>query len=214
VIGIVAGRLKEKLGRPAIVIALDEERRRQGLGALDPGRRSRRGSTRRQGCWPAHAGGGHAMACGVTIAEDQLEAFADFLEERLGERIAAAMGERALLLDAVLAPGGVSPDLVTAMEAGGPYGMGWPAPRVAAGPLRVIKADVVGSGGHVRLIVAGEDGRSLKAVAFRHADTELGIALLSAPSHRKLWLAGRAKIDDWGARPAAELHIEDAAWAD
>ena len=45
------------------------------------------------------------------------------------------------------------------------------------------------------------------------AETELGQTLLNARG-RKLWLAGRAKRDDWGSRPAAELHLEDAAWAD
>lgn len=213
VIGIVAGRLKEKLGRPMIVIALDENGIGKGSGrsiaGVDLGAAVM--SAREAGL--LQAGGGHAMACGVTIAEGQLDAFAEFLEARLSERVAQARGERALLLDAVLAPGGVSPSLVEAMEAGGPYGMGWPAPRVAAGPLTVLKADIVGNG-HVRLIVSGDDGRSFKAVAFRHADSELGAALLSAPRHRRLWLAGRAKIDDWGSRPAAELHVEDAAWAD
>jgi len=29
-----------------------------------------------------------------------------------------------------------------------------------------------------------------------------------------LWLAGRARIDDWASRPQAELHVEDAAFAD
>jgi single-stranded-DNA-specific exonuclease len=214
VIGIVAGRLKEKLGRPAIVIALDEDGVGKGSGRSIPGVDLGAAVLAAKDAGLLHAGGGHAMACGVTIAEDRLEAFADFLEERLSERVTAAMGDRALLLDAVVAPGGVSPELVAAMDEGGPYGMGWPAPRIAAGPVTVIKADVVGSGGHVRVIVAGEDGRSLKAVAFRQAETELGQALLSAPRHRKLWLAGRAKIDDWGSRPAAELHIDDAAWAD
>ena len=92
--------------------------------------------------------------------------------------------------------------------------MGWPAPRVAAGPMRIIKADIVGSGGHVRTLMAGDDGRSLKAVAFRSADTPLGQALLSAPRDRRLWIAGRVKTDDWGARPAAEMHVDDAAWVD
>lgn len=214
VIGIVAGRIKEKLGRPAIIIALDENGVGKGSGRSIPGVDLGAAVMAARDAGLLAAGGGHAMACGVTIAEADLEAFADFLEERLSERVAAAMGERALLLDAVLAPGGVCPELVNAMEAGGPYGMGWPAPRVVAGPVSVIKADIVGSGGHVRVIVAGEDGRSLKAVAFRQAETALGQALLSAPRHRKLWLAGRARIDDWGAKPAAELHIEDAAWAD
>jgi single-stranded-DNA-specific exonuclease len=213
VIGIVAGRLKEKLGRPAIVIALDEQGLGKGSGRSIPGVDLGAAVLAAKEAGLLAAGGGHAMACGVTIAEDRLDAFADFLEERLGERIATAMGERALLLDAVVAPGGVCPELVNAMDAGGPYGMGWPAPRVAAGPISVVKADVVGNG-HVRAIVAGPDGRSIKAMAFRQAESELGAALLSAPRHRKLWLAGRAKIDDWGSRPAAELHLDDAAWAD
>ncbi|MGK6355001.1 single-stranded-DNA-specific exonuclease RecJ [Sphingomonas sp. DT-207] len=213
VIGIVAGRLKEKLGRPAIVIALDEAGLGKGSGRSIPGVDLGAAVLAAKDAGLLQAGGGHAMACGVTITEAMLDTFSDFLEERLATRVTEAMGERALLLDAVVAPGGVCPDLVHAMEEGGPYGMGWPAPRVAAGPLSVIKADVVGNG-HVRAIVAGDDGRSLKAVAFRQADTELGAALLSAPRHRKLWLAGRAKIDDWGPRPAAELHIEDAAWVD
>jgi len=153
------------------------------------------------------------MAAGVTIAEDQIPALVAFLDEKLAETVERAAGERALLLDAVLAPGGVNPALVNAMEAGGPYGMGWPAPRVAAGPVRIIKCDVVGNG-HVRAIVAGEDGRSIKCVAFRSADTPLGLALLGAARDRRLWIAGRAKIDDWGARPAAEIHIEDAAWVE
>ncbi|MBC7987433.1 MAG: single-stranded-DNA-specific exonuclease RecJ, partial [Sphingomonadaceae bacterium] len=90
---------------------------------------------------------------------------------------------------------------------------GWPAPRIATGPARVIKADIVGES-HVRAIVAGEDGRSFKTIAFRAAQTPLGQAMLGAGATRRLWLAGRAKIDDWGPRPTAELHLDDAAWAD
>ncbi|RRB80308.1 single-stranded-DNA-specific exonuclease RecJ, partial [Escherichia coli] len=99
-----------------------------------------------------------------------IEAFGDFLSERLDAAVTRAMGDRALLLDAVLSARGVTPDLVTTMEAGGPYGMGWPQPRVVAGPVRVLKADVVGNG-HVRAIVSGDcpggGGGTLKAVAFR-----------------------------------------------
>ncbi len=47
--------------------------------------------------------------------------------------------------------------------------------------------------------MAGADGRSLKAMAFRQADTALGQAMLGAGSTRRLWLAGRAKVDDWSA---------------
>ena len=113
----------------------------------------------------------------------------------------------------MLAPGGVCPQLCDALEAGGPYGAGWPAPRVAAGPVRIVKADIVGQG-HLRLIVAGDDGRAIKAIAFRMAESPLGQAMLAAPPHRRLWIAGRIKRDDWGERPSAELHLEDAAFLD
>ena len=123
-----------------------------------------------------------------------------------------ANADRALLLDVVLAPGGVTPSLCEALDVGGPYGMGWPAPRIAAGPMRVVKADIVGQG-HVRAIMAGDDGRSLKTVAFRAAALGWGQAILAAPRDRRLWVAGRVKIDDWGDRRAAEMHLDDAAWA-
>jgi len=213
VIGIVAGRLKEKLGIPAIVIAVDDAGTGKGSGRSITGVDLGAIVLAAKEMGLLVAGGGHAMAAGLTIEADRISEFAAFLEERLAAAVAHARQDRALLVDALLAPGGVTPGLCETMEAGGPYGMGWPAPRVAAGPFRIIRVDVVGNG-HVRAIVAGDDGRSLKAMAFRSADTLLGQTLLQAPRDRKLWLAGRPKVDDWGSRPAAELHLDDAAWAD
>lgn len=214
VIGIVAGRLKEKFDRPAIVIALDDNGMGKGSGRSMSGVDLGSAILAAKDNGLLMAGGGHAMAAGITIAEDSIPAFVEFIEERLSADIVRAQGGRALLLDAVLTPGGITPSLVEALEHGGPYGMGWPAPRVAAGPVRVIRADLVGRGGHVRAMVSGDDGRTIKAMAFRAADTALGQALLGAPRDRRLWIAGRARIDDWASRPAAELHIDDAAWCD
>ncbi|KQX19394.1 MULTISPECIES: single-stranded-DNA-specific exonuclease RecJ [unclassified Sphingomonas] len=213
VIGIVAGRLKEKLGRPVIVIALDKDGIGKGSGRSIGGVDLGAAILAAKDMGLLVAGGGHAMAAGVTVAPGGIDALADFLESRLETDVARARDDRALLLDAVVAPGGVTPSLVEALEMGGPYGAGWPAPRIAAGAVRVIKADVVGQG-HVRTIVSGRDGRSIKTIAFRAADNALGQALLGAGPDRTLWIAGRPKIDDWGSRPAAELHVEDAAWAD
>ncbi|MGF7170161.1 single-stranded-DNA-specific exonuclease [Sphingobium xanthum] len=212
VIGIVAGRIKEKTGLPSIVIALDEAGIGKGsgrsIGGVDLGAAVL--AAKDHGLLVA--GGGHAMAAGLTIERDRLAAFADFLDDRLREDVARAAAAQALLIDLLVAPAGLTPDLVNEMEGAGPFGNGWPAPRVALGPVRVMKADIVGTS-HVRAIVSGEDGRSLKAMAFRQVDTPLGQALLGADRSARFWLAGRARIDDWGARPAAELHIEDMALA-
>jgi single-stranded-DNA-specific exonuclease len=210
VIGIVAGRLKEKSGKPAIVIAMDETGIGKGSGRSITGVDLGAAILAAKDSGLLIAGGGHAMAAGLTVTADQLPALADFLEERLSADVGRAAAARYLLIDLLVAPGGLTPALIEDMEEAGPFGNGWAAPRIALGPVRIVKADIVGTD-HVRVIVAGEDGRSLKAVAFRHAETELGQTLLHSDPGRRFWLAGRAKIDDWGARPAVELHIEDMA---
>jgi single-stranded-DNA-specific exonuclease len=213
VIGIVAGRLKEKMGRPAIVIALGENGIGKGSGRSVAGVDLGAAVLAAKDHGLLVAGGGHAMAAGLTVEHGRIDALADFLDERLARDVSDGRDGRALLLDLILAPGGVCPGLCEALEGGGPYGAGWPGPRVAAGPVRIVKADVVGTN-HLRLVVAGDDGRRVKAIAFRMADSALGEAMLAAPAHRKLWIAGRIKRDDWGDRPSAEIHLEDAAWAD
>ncbi len=212
VIGIFAGRIKEKTGRPAIVIALDEDGVGKGSGRSVAGVDLGAAIIAAKDMGLLVAGGGHAMAAGLTVAGDRIDALAEFLDERLAADVSRSDEGRSLLVDALLSPRGLNPEFVSAIEDGGPYGMGWPSPRVVTGPVRVIKCDIVGNG-HVRAILSGRDGASFKAMAFRQAESELGQTLLSAPRDRELWVAGRAKIDDWGTRPAAELHIEDVAWA-
>ena len=220
VIGIVAGRIKEKTGKPTLVIALDEadgtgkgqlvgKGSGRSIGGVDLGAAII--AAREAGL--IEAGGGHAMAAGLSIRAEAVATFADWLDARLSGAVSAARTGNTMLIDLSLAPGGLTPDLVSALDAAGPFGMGWPGPRIALGPLRMIKADIVGTN-HLRMIVGGIDGGSFKAIAFRAVESEMGQALLHGSKGRRFWLAGRPKLDDWGSRPAAELHVEDAAWAD
>jgi single-stranded-DNA-specific exonuclease len=208
VIGIVAGRIKERLGRPALVIGLD--------GTIGKGSgRSITGvdlggaviAAKDQGL--LMAGGGHAMAAGLTVAAERVSELAGFLSHRLARDVAAARLDQALDLDGVLNARGVTPELVAAIEQAGPFGAGWPGPRFAIGPVTVAKSDRVGEN-HVRLILSGADGGRVKAVAFRAADTVLGQELLQ-PRGRRFAIAGRLVRDDWGEQDRAEVHIDDAA---
>ncbi len=212
VIGIVAGRIKEQTGKPAIVIASDGIQGK-GSGRSIPGVDLGAAiiAAREQGL--LIAGGGHAMAAGLTIDATCVDEFALWIDEKLAANVGKAQAALALKVDLAIAPGGLVPALVDRLDEAGPYGIGWPGPKIAVGPVHIIKADVVGTG-HLRLIVGSADGGSIKAIAFRAAESDMGQALLHAAKGRKLWLAGRAKIDDWGASPSAELHLDDAAWAD
>lgn len=214
VIGIVAGRIKEKTGKPSLVIALDTETGQgKGSGRSIAGVDLGAAIITARELGMLVAGGGHAMAAGLTVEEHRLGEFSDWLDSHLSRAVERASAEQVVALDLALSAGGLTPELVETLESAGPYGVGWPGPRVAVGPVRLVKADVVGKD-HLRLIASGADGRSFKAIAFRAAETELGQTMLHGARGRALWLAGRVKLDDWGSRPAAELHLEDAAWAD
>ena len=201
VVGLVAARLKERFGRPAFAIAWNGGDRHR-LGPLDPRRRYRRGGPRGgraghpgQGRRPRHGGRHHgrARAAGALRA---------FLEERLGA--AGARGGRPTATSRstrALTESGATAAFVEDLERAGPFGNGNPAPVFAFPAHRVAFADSAGNG-HVRLSLASEAGGSLKAIAFRAAETPLGRALLAARG-KPLHVAGTLCLDHYGGSGAA-----------
>ncbi len=212
VIGIAAGRLKDLFGRPAIVIAECDDRTGKGSGRSISGVDLGAAVLAAKESGLLVAGGGHAMAAGLTLPSGGIEPLRDFLCERLADDVQQVIGSRALLLDAALAPGGVVGGLCDELDGGGPYGAGWPSPKLAVGPARLMRVGLVGDG-HVRGLACGDDGKSFKWIAFRAAETALGEALLSSGAGQKWWLAGSIRRDEWNGGNAAEMHLEDAAAA-
>lgn len=213
VVGIVAARVKERLRRPALVLALDDAGVAKGSGRSIPGVDLGAAVLAAKDRGLIEAGGGHAMACGVTVAHHRLEAFAAFLAERLAADVARAAVADTLAIDLAVAPAGATVALATALAACGPYGQGWPAPRVAVGPLRLVRCDPVGRAdppAHLRFVAAGPDGARVEGIAFRALEGPLGPALVArgeAPVH----LAGRLVAEDWQGRTRARLQLDD--WA-
>ena len=212
VIGIVAGRMKERFGRPVIVIAETQDGSGKGSGRSISGVDLGSAVLAAKEMGLLVSGGGHAMAAGLTLPPGGLQSFRSFINDRLGADVEKAREDRALLLDALLAPGGVAGLLCDALEVAGPYGAGWPSPRVAAGPVRLFRTGIVGDG-HVRGLGCGDDGKTFKWIAFRSAATALGQTLLSSTADVRWWLAGTIKRDEWNGGNAAEMHLEDAALA-
>ncbi len=211
VIGIVASRLKDRLHRPTIVIALQDDGIGKGSGRSLPGVDLGAAVLAAKDHGLLIAGGGHAMAAGLTVAADRIDALTAFLNDRLAGAVDRAASVRGLDCDAAVAPRGVNLELVETLEVAGPYGQGWAAPRVASGPWTAVDCRIVGEH-HVKLALAGVDGARCKAIAFRHADSALGATLAGARG-RAFYLAGRIKRDDWKGAPSAEIEIDDMAWA-
>jgi len=210
VIGIVAGRLKERYQRPACVVAIVDGVGK-GSGRSVSGLHLGNAIIAAREAGILEKGGGHAMAAGFEIAEERLPDLRKFLSGRFdgdmkGERLIPVLD-----LDAALQLRAATTEFVTSLERMGPFGAGNAEPRFVIPNVRLAFADLVG-GAHLRLQIEGADGTRLKAIAFRAAETELGV-LLTTTKGQRLHLAGHLRRDTWQGRDSVQLVVEDAALA-
>ena len=210
VIGIVASRLKERSNKPAMVIAL-EDGIGKGSARSVPGVDMGAAVIAAREAGLLIDGGGHPMAAGLTLKESEVPALREFLEERLGARMAEIGYRPALGIDAAVQPGAADAKLVSALERIGPFGAGNAEPRLALAAVQVAAPRVVGED-HVRCSLTGTDGRRLKGIAFRALDGPLGRALLETRG-LPLHVAGKLRPDSWAGPEGVQLVIEDAAAA-
>ncbi|KAA5801630.1 single-stranded-DNA-specific exonuclease RecJ [Alkalicaulis satelles] len=210
VIGIAAGRVKERFNRPAIVIGIDPDTGlAKGSGRSCTGVNLGAAVARARETGLLIAGGGHAMACGLTVEAGRIDALRDFLTEALADEWVRAEAARTLELDAVAHPASVSFEFCEALKAAAPFGQGNPEPRFAFADLRRSFAKRVGSD-HVRVSFEAAGGARLDAIAFRCADAPMGQALL-APGEARFHAAGKLRAEDNRFGKRAELHLEDLA---
>jgi single-stranded-DNA-specific exonuclease len=212
VVGIVAGRLKERHAKPVLVAGFDRDSpdavgrgSARSVPGVDIGALVRR--ARAQGL--LEAGGGHAMAAGFSLRRDKLDRFREFLDAGLEIERETILMARDLVADAVVSAGGATPLLLEDLERAGPFGAGNPEPVFLMPDMLVAYADIVGSN-HVRLRLTSRDGAAIGAIAFREAETALGQGLIKARGKR-VHVTGKLKRDDYGGAAKVQLHVEDAA---
>ncbi len=209
IVGLIASRLKETHRRPAFAIAWDDANKGTGSGrsilGVDLGAAVRQAV----GAGLVIKGGGHAMAAGLTIAKERLPDLESFFDEKLADAVHAHRQVDTLTIDGALTASGATLQLLETLEKAGPYGAGHSEPVFALPSHRLGYADTVGSG-HIRATIAGSDGSSLKAIAFRAADKPLGQALLAGRGSF-MHFAGTLSVDHWQGNPKAQLRILDAA---
>ena len=209
VIGIVASRLKERYRKPALVIGVDRAANiAKGSGRSQTGVNLGRAVQAAYDEGLLLAGGGHAMAAGLSVRPDTIPELRAFLNERLADEAQAAAEQDGLDIDALITTGGADRALYQSFQALAPFGPGNPEPMFAAANVRVERPMAL-RGGHVRVTLTDGSGGRLKAVAWRSEDTEMGRRLLNEGG--AIHVAGRLKPDDWQGRESVELEIEDVA---
>ena len=210
VIGIVAGRLKEKYNKPVAVIALNE-----GIGKASC--RSIRGVD--FGCKLIEAkqqnlliaGGGHAMAAGFTAEENKLGELQEFLNNKFKKDLEKSDIHLYEYYDIDLTSSAATLDLIREIDLLEPFGVGNQSPTFRFSNLYVLKADIVGAK-HIRVIFAPEreafGSKPLTAIAFNVVGTEMADKLLSRKPHA-MSIFGKLKVNKWQDRETLQLQLSD-----
>ena len=211
VVGIVAGRIKERYNRPACVGALADGVVRgsgRSVAGVDLGRAIM--AARSHGI--LLTGGGHAMAAGFSLMADRLDDFHAFLNVRLAH--AATLPAAAdLAIEGALAVQGATVELAQGLSRLAPFGHANPEPVFMLARAQVVHAERIGREQNtLRVMVQGEGGGlRLKALLFRAGDGPLAAALSrnGAPLH----LAGQLRAEAWNGVTTPSFFITDAATA-
>jgi len=212
VIGIAAGRLKDRLMKPTIVLGgVSEHEPAKGSGRSTPGVNLGAAVAQAKAEGLLINGGGHAAAAGLTVEWDKVAALKNFLSDVLADELAAAAGEaRALSVDAAGAVGAIDLQLIDAVDRIGPYGQGHPEPVFALADVRVCYAKLVKEE-HVRFTLEDARGARVGGIAFRAMKSPIGEALLKREG--TFHAAVRLKRNEWNGSSRAEIEIVDLAAA-
>ncbi len=206
VIGIVAGKLKERYNVPAFVMSVEPDevkgsaRSIEGidLGALIIAAKEKGVIT---------GGGGHIMAAGFSLKTEQIPEFKKFV----GEYVEKQLGKEKIIpeikIDLALSLQGVTEEFADGLAKLEPYGAGNPEPVILLKSVNIGRARLVGSG-HVSCFLSSPYGGSLKAIAFRAADNEIGSAMLNG-NGELFDVVGQIKTDVWQGRKTIQMIIND-----
>ncbi len=200
IVGLVAARVRERCHRPAIAFAREQAGLLKGSARSIPGVHIRdlleAVSTAVPGLLAKF--GGHAMAAGLSLAEERLEAFSRAVCEQLRRLYPQADFSGAILTDGPLPAASMNLPFARILREAGPWGAGFPEP-VWSGDFELVEQRTVGEN-HLKLRVrpvAG--GPTLDAIAFHQAGTAW---------RGRLRLAFRLDVNEWRGRESPQLVVE------
>ena len=202
VVGIVASRLVERYGRPAIVLS-QSGAVAKGSGRSLPGLDLHGIVSEASGLLTRW--GGHAGAVGVSLASDDIPAFRRALNDAAAGRHAEIARARTKAVDAVAAGVDLTLPAAEALEALAPFGRGNPEPRIVVPACAVSAITRVGDGRHLRLRLAA-GGVTLPAIGFsmgREAD-----GLVSAGDDARYDVVARLEVERWQDTVGARVTME------
>ena len=212
VIGIVAGRLKDKFNKICVVVSFDDAGIGKGSGRSISG--FSLGNAVLAGCQNALliSGGGHDMAAGLSVEKTKLDAFATFLEQLSSKQFKEqGVPNKEYSIGADITIGGCNIGLVGWLDRIGPFGVSFAEPRFRITHCRLKNLRWIGAEKqHLSVSLDDSTAPAMRAVMFNCADSEVGRAIKQS-ADGTFQILGRVQKDSYRGGDAVQFMIEDIA---
>jgi single-stranded-DNA-specific exonuclease len=206
VVGLVAGRIKDRLHRPVIAFARAEDGSLRGSARSISGVNIRDAldsiATRHPGLIDKF--GGHAMAAGMSLPEASLGAFRTAFAEEIAERTDRESLTGVIHSDGALSATELSLDTARVLRGAGPWGQGFPEP-VFDGDFHIVDARIVG-GKHLKMQLRVTAGDPVEAIAFGYIGGAAEDPLLR--NGAQIQLAYRLEVNDFRGSERVQLNCQ------
>ena len=206
VIGIVAARLKDKFNKPVILISLDGDTGKasaRSIVGFDIGSIIIAATQEKI----LLKGGGHKMAGGFSIQIKNINTFKEFVFKKFRGVNEDLKSEKPLLLDSVIAPSAVNLEFYKKVALLSPFGSGNPEPKFVIEDVKTINGKIVGDK-HIKSVLIGADGSTIKSIAFNATENVLGSYLLKK-NNKSFNIAGKLSLNEWKGQSNVEFIIDD-----
>jgi single-stranded-DNA-specific exonuclease len=206
VVGLVAGRIKDRLHRPVIAFARAEDGSLRGSARSISGVNIRDAldsiATRHPGLIDKF--GGHAMAAGMSLSEGNLGVFRTAFAAEIAERTDRESLTGVIHSDGALSATELSLDTARVLRGAGPWGQGFPEP-VFDGDFQIVDTRIVG-GKHLKMQLRAMDGDPVEAISFGYIGGAAEDPLLR--NGARIQLAYRLEVNDFRGSERVQLNCQ------
>lgn len=211
VMGIIAGRLKDKYNLPTCVATRSDgiiNGSGRSIPEIDLGKIIHEALS----AGILSEGGGHAAAAGFTLNATNENAFCEFLEKAVYEQLNGKKPNPEVLVDAQIDAGSADMTLVEKLSDLAPFGQSNPEPTFVLKGAVLKFATVMGNGAHLRGMVRCSNGSQLSFVGFNLVGTPVGDFLLDdANTNTTMMMLGKLKENEYNGRVSVQFTLEDIA---
>ena len=206
IIGIVAARLKDKFNKPVIIISLNGsigKASARSIVGFDIG--SVIVAATQENI--LLKGGGHKMAGGFSIKAGNIEKLKDFVFRKFRNINVDLKKERPMLFDSIISPSAINLEFYNKVALLSPFGSGNPEPKFVIENVKTINGKIVGEK-HVKSVLIGNDGSTIKCIAFNAVENDIGAYLLKK-NKKSFNIAGKLSLNEWKGQSNVEFIIDD-----